>query len=45
MLSVAVSVMEAPAVTVPLLLACVVSVVGCWTKKHSLVVVVLLDPV
>ena len=45
MLSVAVSVMDAPAVTVPVLLACVVRVLGCRTKKHSLVVVVLLEPV
>ena len=45
MLTVAVSVMEAPAVTVPVLLACVVSVLGCWTRKHSLAVVVLPDPV
>ncbi len=41
MLSVAVSVTEAPAVTVPSSLDRVVSVDGCWTKKHSLVVVVL----
>jgi len=45
MLSVAVSVMEAPAVTVPLLLACVVSVVGWRTKKHSLAVSVWEEPV
>ncbi len=45
MLSVAVSVMEAPAVTVPVLLAWVVSVDGCLTKKHSLTVVVLEEPV
>jgi hypothetical protein len=35
MLSVAVSVIEAPAVTVPVLLASVSSVVGWRTKKHS----------
>ena len=35
MLSVAVSVMDAGAVTVPVLLAAVVNVVGCFTKKHS----------
>ena len=45
MLRVAVSVMEAPSVTVPVLLASVVRVLGCRTKKHSLVVVVLLEPV
>ena len=43
MLRVAVSVMDAPAVTVPVLLACVVRVLGCRTKKHSLVVVVLAE--
>ena len=41
MLSVAVSVIDAPAVTVPVLLAAVVSVLGCCTKKHSFVAVVL----
>ena len=45
MLRVAVSVIEAPALTCPVLLACVVRVLGCRTKKHSLVVVVLLEPV
>ena len=45
MLTVAVSVTEAPLVTVPVELDCVVVKVGCWTKKHSLVTVVLLDPV
>ncbi len=45
MLKVAVSVMEAGAVTVPVLLARVVRELGCCTKKHSLVVVVLEEEV
>ena len=45
MLRVAVSVMDAPAVTVPVLLASVVRVLGCRTKKHSFTTVVLLEPV
>ena len=39
------SVTESGAVSVPVLLAWVVSVLGCCTKKHSLVAVVLLEPV